>query len=74
MIFKILRSIFTENLPFQNLVDKQKSSDQNQFFKKRNSKNKKSKEEEINFGGSLALVPLVDMINHSPDAQVYFLI
>ncbi|KAL7078590.1 hypothetical protein ACQ4LE_002045 [Meloidogyne hapla] len=60
------RSIFTENLPFHSLVNKQKSSDKNQ---KRYSKKKKSTEEDENFGSSLALVPLIDMINHSPDAQ-----
>ncbi|CAK5062269.1 unnamed protein product [Meloidogyne enterolobii] len=55
-------SIFTENLSLHS-VDKQKSYDKNQ----KNCSKKKIDEE--NFGGSLALVPLVDMLNHSPDAS-----
>uniref|UniRef100_A0A914KLV4 SET domain-containing protein n=1 Tax=Meloidogyne incognita TaxID=6306 RepID=A0A914KLV4_MELIC len=61
------RSIFTENLSLHS-VDKQKSCDKNQKI----CSKKKNKTDEENFGGSLALVPLVDMLNHSPDASVYF--
>lgn len=58
------RSIFTENLSLHS-VDKQKSCDKNQKI----CSKKKKKTDEENFGGSLALVPLVDMLNHSPDAS-----
>ena len=59
--------MFTENLSLHS-VDKQKSCDKNQKI----CSKKKNKTDEENFGGSLALVPLVDMLNHSPDASVYF--
>jgi hypothetical protein len=70
-ILKKFRSIFIENFTCFNLEDKQESSEQTQFCKKRNFKNKKAKDREEHFEGLLALVPLVDMLNHCSDAQVF---
>jgi hypothetical protein len=64
-----------DNLPYHPLVDtlkdpaeKEKSSTKASL--NRRFYNRKQKEEESDYGGCIALVPLVDMMNHKYDAQV----
>jgi hypothetical protein len=51
-------------------LKKEKKSGANSRNQNRRFSMKKEKTEPTDYGGSLALVPLVDMLNHKPDAQV----